>query len=460
MSPEGPTFLSGVDAAWLRMDDPTNLMMVTGVLTFSEPLDMDRLADVLESRLLILPRFRERVVEAPLRVISPRWVADERFNLSAHLHRVGLPSPGGDAGLRDLVSDLMSTPLDRTKPLWHMHVVEGYKGGSALVVRIHHCIADGIALVQLMLSLTDSTRRGSHRHQPPAREATPPLQRLRADAERAFRAGRSLVGEPGRWADLLNVAGESASSLVNLIGLPPDSPSILKGELGVAKLAAWSPPVSLDRVKEIGSRFGATVNDVLLTAATGSLRRYLLGREERVPTSYNLRAAVPVNLRAGADASQLGNRFGLVFLSLPVGIAQPGPRLRELKRRMEAIKSSMDAPVSLAVLDRIGMLPAEVQSPAVRFFGSKATVVMTNVPGPREPLYLAQSRIDTVMYWVPQAGRLGLGLSILSYAGRVMVGVASDAGLVPDPTKITAGFEEELDSLGRARAGRAVAAPA
>jgi hypothetical protein len=185
----------------------------------------------------------------------------------------------------------------------------------------------------------------------------------------------------------------------------------------------------------------------LITAAAGALRRYLLNRGDRVDDDLNIRAAVPVNLRPLDGPPKLGNQFGLVFLSLPLGIADPRQRLPELKRRMDELKGSPDALVSFGILNAMGRVPSQVQPLAVEFFGSKATAVMTNVPGPKQELYLAGKAIKQVMFWVPQSGRMGLGVSILSYAGNVMVGVNSDGHLVPDPERIVADFEQELSKL-------------
>src|SRR5256885_2611606 len=150
--------LAPTDAAWLRMEDPTNLMMVTGVLLFDGRVRQDRLRAVVEERLLAFRRFRQRVADPPFGIGLPSWVDDDRFDLDAHLHRVALPEPADKAALETYVSDLMSTPLDSSKPLWQMHLVE-HAAGSALVTRVHHAIADGIALVQVLLPLTDTTAR-------------------------------------------------------------------------------------------------------------------------------------------------------------------------------------------------------------------------------------------------------------------------------------------------------------
>ena len=211
-------------------------------------------------------------------------------------------------------------------------------------------------------------------------------------------------------------------------------------------MAAWSEPLPLEDFKAIGKAHGATVNDVLVAAATGALRRYMERRGDAT-AGVAIRASVPVNLRPLDRAHELGNAFGLVFLTLPVGIADPARRLRAIKKEMDALKQSPEALVAFGVLSLMGLAPVEVEQLGLRFFGSKATAVLTNVPGPRQPLYMAGRKIDKVMFWVPQSGHLGLGISILSYDGGVMLGIATDAGLVPDPERIVEYFKVEFEAV-------------
>jgi diacylglycerol O-acyltransferase len=233
---------------------------------------------------------------------------------------------------------------------------------------------------------------------------------------------------------------------VKLIVKPADSATLFKGRLGVAKRAAWSRPIPLDEVKAVGKAAGGTVNDVLLTAVSGALRRYLLRRGDRAD-GVEINAMVPVNLRPLSEADQLGNRFGLIYLALPVGTEDRAERLRLVKARMDEIKSSPQPFVTFQILNALGLAPVEVAGLAVNMFGTKATAVMTNVIGPKQPLYFAGERIRTWLGWVPQSGHMGLGVSIFSFDGQVVVGVASDKGLVPDPESIAADFEVEFDAL-------------
>ena len=432
--------LSNVDAAWLRMEDPSNLMMVTGLLIFDEKLDPRRVRSTLQARLLPFDRFRQKVVEAPFGIGPPRWVEDDRFSIASHLQRVALPAPGDKAALENLVSDLLSTPLDMSKPLWQVHLIEGFGGGSALLARLHHCIADGIALIQLLLSLTDESPSP-----PRSRVVTPPVREDRG-LSLPIGAITGALSNPIQLLEYGQAALTFADTLQRLVLLPPDPATVLKGRLGVAKRAAWTDVVPLERVKAAGLRHGATINDVLVASVAGALRTYLRERGESVD-DLEIRVAVPVNLRPVERGLELGNSFGLVFLPLPVAVPGRWERLAEAKRRMDEIKASSEAIVSLGVLNAIGLVPRQLHPPAVEFFGSKASAVLTNVPGPREPLYLAGRKIRHCMFWVPMSGHLGLGISILSYAGGVMVGIASDSGLVPDPGRVVAAFEAELRAL-------------
>jgi diacylglycerol O-acyltransferase / wax synthase len=444
-----------VDAAWLRMEDPTNLMMITGVLMFAQPLDPARFRDVLSSRLIgRFARFRMRAVVPS--VGAPYWEDDPHFSLDAHIHRIALPAPGDRVALEELVSDLMSAPLDFSKPPWQFHIVEGYGAGSALIARLHHAIGDGVALVHVLLSLTDEQADPM----PPVPEldggsaetagvlgpALRALEAARSVGERLLGEGRALLDQPERLHELGRRGGDGVAALGKLLLMPPDPPTLLKGPLGVQKRAVWSEPIALDLVKAIGRATGATINDVLLAAVSGALRSYLVARGADVD-GLTIRAVVPVNLRPLDRPPTLGNQFGVVFLPLPVGVPDPYDRLVELRERMDRIKGSPEALVAFGILTAFGISPEALQEIGVGMFGTKATAVMTNVPGPRETIYMAGAAASGMLFWVPQSGHLGMGVSILSYAGMVLIGVAVDCDLIPEPERIVAAFDAELALL-------------
>lgn len=452
---------SNVDAAWLRMETPTNMAMITGVMTFDRPLDFDRLRLTLAYRFLAFPRFLQRVREPGLRLGLPRWELDPDFDFDYHLQRMRLPDPGDQDCLQEAVSELMSTPLDFSRPLWQFHYLENYGSGSAIIARIHHCIADGLALIQVLLSMTDSDPNApwpkpvalpERKLRPltrvfvPALKAASQVKRTWQTAENLVNEGMQTLFHPTRVLDVARLSTRSTKALGKLLLIGPDQKTIFKGKCGVPKRAAWSQPISLDEVKTVGRLMGGTVNDILLATVTGALRRYLEHREQPVE-GVNIRAVVPVNLRPPDEQGKLGNRFGLVFLSLPVGVVDPIKRLIVLKRRMDAIKNSPEAVVAFGILNAIGMTTKQIESIIVRIFGMKGTAVMTNVPGPRHPIYLAGERMSNLMFWVPQPGNLGMGVSIISYNGGVILGIATDECLVPDPEKIIDYFHDEFEAL-------------
>jgi diacylglycerol O-acyltransferase len=454
--------MSNADAAWLHMDRPTNLMVITSVMWFDEPIDRAALTAVVRERLVgRYERFRQRVAESHMPLRTPHWEDAPDFDLQRHVHHLALPAPGGDAELRELVSDLMATPLDRSKPLWDLYVVDGFRGGSALVSRMHHCIADGIALARVMLSLADRQRDTGIAPAPPAATEHRGLgqelvHQARAAAGSATHAAGALGHESFELVtsprtELGHVAGEAARdarALAKLLLTPADAETVFKGKMGVPRRAAWSGELDLDEVKAIGHASGATVNDVLVTALTGSLRAYLRGRASLVD---QVRAFVPFNLRPLDQPlpSTLGNAFGLVFLTLPVGIANTRERLGSVKAEMDAIKRSAEGPMAYGILGVMGLTPPEVEKIAIDVFAAKASMVVTNVPGPQRPLYVAGARLRGVLVWAPMSGSVAMSVSILSYDGRVTVGLMSDAGLVPDPERIVHGIERELRKLHR-----------
>jgi diacylglycerol O-acyltransferase len=477
-----PSRMASVDRAWLRMDDPTNLMIVNALLLLREPLPVEELRELIAARLGWIRRMRSCV--APGRLWG-RWELRE-IDLHAHVVESALPDPGDDAVLRERLGELISEPLPASRPLWQLRVIQNYRpegrGAPASVVlcRVHHSLGDGLAQLMVLLSLTDVE----------AEAASNPLQELFAGAEAeaesaagreaAIERARSFIhevmptgmklllhrdhlaheqgaaGNGGTHASpsavelarrSLGFAWAGGRDLASLLLRRPDSHTVFRGRLVVAKRVAWSRPIPLARIKAVGTALGDTVNDVLLAALTGALRRYLLARGQS-PEGVELRAAVPINLRRLAQLRELGNRFGLVFLTLPVGIEDPRERLAELHRRMDALKHSVEPVVTWGILELMGSSPKLVERLILDYFAKRVSFVMTNVPGPERPLYLAGREIDGVMFWVPQSGRVGLGLSIFSYAGSLRIGVASDAHLVPDPQVLVEKFHEELAELG------------
>lgn len=428
--------MGAVDAAWLHMDVPTNLMMITGVLSFDDQVDWDQLRKLVAERLVDrYPRFRQRAVEPKIPLGRPCW-EDVAVDLDRHLVRTALPAgPGGArAGhqeLQDLVSRLMSSPLDRTVPLWQFHLVDGGAGGSAIIARLHHCIADGISLARVLLSLGDDPVEVDIREHVAPRPAPPPA------------TGFGRIAQIVAAVSLLVVR---ILTFIRVVTLPADPRTALKGQLGTAKRAAWSASVPLEDIRAVGRATDTTINDVLVAAMAGALRRYLHSHDGVVD---DVRAAIPFNLRPLDQpvATTLGNQFGLVFLPMPLTRASPHERLRQVSARMDALKQSEEPTVIYAVANALGRVPPQVERAVVEILARKATLVLTNVIGPEEPMLMAGVPVTDVMFWVPQSGRVALGASILSYAGNVTVGLAVDPAVVVDPDEIVAAFAEELALL-------------
>ena len=449
--------MSPVDSAWLHMDEPTNLMMITGVSLFDKLPDFERFRRTLEVRLLTLDRFTMRVVEPALPVGTPHWELDPNFDLDAHVHRVALPAPGDMTELQRFISDLASTPLDFSKPLWNIHLVENVAGGAAMVLRLHHCIGDGTAMNAVLFRLMDMARDA-----PIGEVAEPATEALRRRdfVSTAFAPVRSIgkairylahegsesLRHPSRIVEGAGAAAEAATIVGRVLLMSPDAETPFKGPLGVQKRVAWSNDVPLADVKTVTKALGTKVNDVMLSAVAGGLRDYLIARKADV-SDLEIRAVIPVDLREPQRGIELGNAFGLVFLALPLSIADPVERLRETKKRMDAIKQSIEAVTFYSLLNIFGVTPRQVEEQALNIFASRATAVVTNVRGPHQALYIAGSKIENIMGWVPQAGRLGLGVSIFSYDGKVSVGVITDAALVPNPEQITAAFRARFEEL-------------
>ena len=228
--------------------------------------------------------------------------------------------------------------------------------------------------------------------------------------------------------------------------LHDDPPSRFKGKLGIRKKVAWTEPLPLDEVKAVSHALGCTVNDVLIGIMTGALHHYLVDYGED-PSELEIRATIPVNLRPLEHAKDLGNHFGTVFLDLPIWEPNPLSRVFRVAENMHRLKNSKQATVSLGLLATVGMAPLKVQKAALELFARKATTVLTNVPGPRESLYLAGSEIGQMMFWVPQSESIGMGISILSYNGKVFCGVITDNRLVSDPERVVERFGHEFENL-------------
>jgi WS/DGAT/MGAT family acyltransferase len=443
--------LPAADAAWLHMDSPTNPMVVNSVVILGEAPQRDAVAEVLERRLVAeFPRFRRRIVESPGR--APAFEDDPSFDLGNHLHCLTLAAPGDRAALQELVSELVTPRLDRERPLWRLYLIDGFEGGAALLWRIHHCIADGIALSRVMLSITDGGEPGEPpTPSPPARStlrrlAGVPLGALsaaRGIGATAAHEGMESLAHPDHLRELAGTALRDASTAAQLLAGPADAESALRGPLSGTRRVAWSEPFPLERIRDVAHRRRVTINDLLVGALAGAVHE-LLAEDGGPPEEIH--AMIPFNLRPLDEPvpADLGNDFALILLELPVGESAPAERLREVSSRMDRIKSTHEAPIAHGILSAIGLTPPWVEERLIGFFTDKASMVVTNVPGPRTRLHFAGAPIAGVLVWAPCSGSLGMTVSIFSYDGEVTVGFMTDTALIPDPTRLARAYEAEL----------------
>ncbi len=454
--------MSRVDTAWLRMDTDANLMMIIGVWLLEPQLTLAELQQRVEQTLLAYPRFRQKVVED---AAGASWVTDTAFEIGRHVKRGSLHRQTGEAPLQALkrhVATLAATPLDPAYPLWQFELIEDLDGqGSVMICRIHHCIGDGIALMSVTLSIADGGKPPPAR---PPRSAAPDDASdwlsdtlLRPMADMMIKAiavtgqgvgmGIDRLAHPGAGSlDAARVGLQIFNDVAAFALMPDDSPTRLKGHATRGKRVAWGVPLALDEVKAVGKVLGASINDVVLSCVAGAIGEYLRSKGDD-PAGQQIRAMVPVNLRPLDQAYKLGNRFGLVPLVLPIGISNPIERLVAVRARMAELKGSYQPLLAFGVLALSGLMVKPVQAAITSLFAKKATAVMTNVPGPREPLAFCGRTVKQVLFWVPQSGDIGMGVSILSYAGGVQFALITDAKMCPDPEAIIERFAPEFEKL-------------
>jgi len=450
--------LSSLDAAILGIEEKTNLMMVSGVLTFAQPLDIEQLKTVLQGRWLKHRRLRQRVVQPSLPMAWPYWEDDPNFNLNTHVHRVALPEPGDKVMLQALASDLVSTPLDYSKPLWQIHVIENYGDGGALLYRIHHVVGDGTALSGLLMSVTDTSTSLAQDISPeetitPQPDTTPQIAKQAFIAAKLSRrlakkfviAGLDIISDPDKTNDYVNKSLAYTQSSLQLALKILEPETVFPNNLGVRKHVAWSRPFSITEIDQIRSKLGGTLNDIMVTVIIGGLRRYMVANEKPI-NAARFRAAIPVNLRKNSNPTNLGNNFGLVFLSVPLAMSDSQERLAEVRARMDLLKQSTDAQTVYNLVSAFSYIPSGIQSAMVKQVGVLASAVITNVSGPTEERYFAGQKIENGMFWAPQPARVGLGITIFSFADKVYIGINADPKVMPEPDTlvdcVAAEFEE------------------
>ena len=444
--------MSPTDAYWLHMERPDNRMVVTCLFWTDVPADWDAVREALATRVVAaFPRFRQRVVDPPVTVgvLAPAWEDDEAFDLSDHLRRGSLPEGDAEQALHDYVGSVASAPLDPDRPLWEAHLLDGYGSGSALVLRLAHALGDGRAIVQVLLAATDPVEGDRHADAAAfvdgaAEDITGPAAAARSAATAGLRYAGALARLAGEGARTFT-SPEARGNLFHLVRqlAGPVDQGPLVGTLQQDKRFSWAGPVPLDAARATARAAGVTLNDLMLGVITSALRRQALdsgGEPQEVG------AVLPVDLRTpGAPLPRrLGNAFGLGFVRLPVQEPDPAARLALVHARTDDVKRRREGAYTASWMELLGGGPAPAQRALIDALGRRASVVVTNVVGPRAAVALGGTPLAGALLWVPTSGPISLGVSVVSYAGQLSLGICADAVVVPDPAALTALLTEEI----------------
>jgi WS/DGAT/MGAT family acyltransferase len=454
-----PDRLTGLDSSFLHLEGDAAHMHVAGCAIFEgDPPTYQELIDSIQSRLHLVPRYRQRLAFVPFGQGRPVWVDDPHFNVAYHVRHTALPAPGAEQQLMRMTGRVFSQALDRSRPLWEVWMVEGLTGGRfALLSKTHHALVDGVSGVDIMSVLFD-TAPDAMPVAPPDQEwaarPVPSSAQLLADAllERATvpaelaRGARAVVRGPRRVtrrvARSVGALGELA-----LTGLNPAPPSLFNVPIGPHRRFTWVRG-DLAQFKAVKDALGGTVNDVVLTVVAGALGQYMRGHGENTD-GVELRAMVPVSLRADAERGALGNRVAAMWASLPVGITDPVERLRTVTADMQKVKASGQA-VGAEVLTQLpGFASASILTQAARLQAHQRlfNLVVTNVPGPQHPLYMLGRRLESIFPMVPLTQNTALGIAIMSYDGQLNFGLSGDYDVMADIDVLADELKASIDEI-------------
>jgi WS/DGAT/MGAT family acyltransferase len=453
--------LSALDASFLAIEDENVPMHVGAVAVFEAgPLarpeggiDIERIRTLVES--MLVPRYRQRIARVPV-TGHPVWVDDPRFNLHYHLRHTSLPAPGDERLLKRLAGHVMSLPLDRTKPLWELWIVEGLSGGRfAIITKTHHCMIDGVGTAELMAASMATRpdaappRRRRWRPRPapgPADLVLGELRRTLGGGAAALRAAPQGLLRPRKSARSIGAAlGGVAEALA--AGLHSASPTPLNVAIGPHRRFDWLR-FRLDDVKEVKKRLGGTVNDVVLATASGALRRFLRARGEDVER-LDFRAMLPVNLRTEREAGVFGNRVAMLAARLPLGERDPRKRLERVIETTRELKASRQAR-GIEVMEEIsdlGLTSLFVQFARLTALTRPFNVVITNVPGPQLQAYLLGAPLCEAYPLVPLYRNQALGIALFSYTGNLFWGLNADWDALPDLHDLVEALAIEFEAL-------------
>jgi diacylglycerol O-acyltransferase len=449
--------LSGLDASFLSLERAGAHMHVGSVLVLEGPTPAyEELLEAIESRLHLVPRYRQKLARAPGGIGRPLWIDDPHFNIGYHLRHTALPAPAGEEELRRLAGRLFSQALDRDKPLWEIWLVQSVGDDEfALICKTHHALVDGISGVDIMAVLFDLTRDPPPRTNSPAWYPRPEpsgaallADALSAQAEAPLDAVRGVAGalaDPGTAVRTLRaLAGLGVASVASA------PPSPLNGRIGPHRRFAWCS-ADLDTFKAIKNALDGTVNDAVLTVVAGALRE-LLRRRGRDPDTLELRAMVPVSVRSDSERGSLGNRVTAMYAPLPVNIADPLERFAAVHAVMGDLKASGQAVGAEAITSLAGFAVPTILDQAARLAARQRlyNLTVTNVPGPQVPLYMLGRKLRAFYPMVPLSPNTALGVAIVSYDGRLFFGLLGDLDAMDDIDLLASDVEAATSELAAA----------
>lgn len=444
--------LSTLDASFLEAEDsdPHVSLAIGSVSVLDGPVpDDDAFVSGLADRVLAVPRFRQVLRTHPLDLEAPEWADAENFDISHHVHRTALPHPGDDAALFRLTADVMERRLDRERPLWECWIVEGLPDDQwAMIMKLHHCIADGIATMHMLAGLSDSGEGDTYATEIRAAGST---------AQRRFRLPQ-LSPDPRQWVGtlwrtstgLVGAAARGVGGAAEIVGgLLRPSPTSLVGSVSTMRRFAGAE-VSLDDAQRVCSAFGVTLNDVVLAAITDAFRAMLIRRGEK-PQGNSLRTLVPVSVRANNAVGKVDNRVSLMLPYLPVDKADPEEQLMTVHARLTQAKNSGQRQAGHAVISATNIIPFPLTAWAVRAMTRlpqrSVVTVATNVPGPRHHMQIMGRKVVRMFPIPPIALGLRTGIAIVTYADRLVFGITGDFDTAPDVDDLARGIEHAMDRL-------------
>jgi len=474
---KGAQKLTPLDASFLHLETPNTHMHIGGVAVFEpSPLGsgeklFQAICGAIEPRLDLMPRYRQKLAFVPLSLDTPVWVDAGDFDISNHVLHAALPAPGGDAQLADLVGRIFSRQLDRRRPLWELYIVEGLEGGRwALMTKTHHAMVDGISNLELATILLDidATPKPFDSSALPKRVTGGPgpssldllVSSLRTRVSRPVRmvsAARAVAERPRRLAAAIRDTAEGLVAMVPAMRAPRGA---LNGRTGPSRIYTFSR-FPLADFRAVKSELGGTINDVVLAAVTGGVRRFLMSRGVDLG-EQSITALCPVSIRDESERTALGNRLAMLLVKLPIDEPDPARRMEKVRSTVDRLKARKQAVGADFLLNLAGFAPATlhamVSRASLRQIGFN--LVVTNVPGPQFPLYCQGARLVEAFPVAFLYDGQHVAIAIFSYDGQLNVGYLADRHAMPDVDVLAAGVEEGLVELVAAARGDELAATA